>query len=332
MELRAPPIAQRIPCDPWLPRIAVLLVLVLVAIGALIYSSHVETAQDSQPKRLRELASKLKTAGALEQSALMYERYMQHSSVADATRAKIAYSVGQMYLDAGRHNEALRWFYEAESYNTGLMQEALGKKIVHSLESLGRFHAAQAALQSHVGLNESPEVQHPKEDEVVARIGKDDIYRSDVTRALDDLPVQMQKAFTDNAGKADFLHKYVADELLWRKAQRLEYDTKPEVRRQLQAVLKQLVISRFINDEVLGKINPDASDVQTFYNANLQRYGAKDADGKHPNKPKPFEDVKQQVEQDYRSYKFQEAYRRLIDEELATQDVEFLAAPEKKAP
>ena len=39
-----------------------------------------------------------------------------------------------------------------------------------------------------------------------------------------------------------------------RKAQKLEYEKDPEVRRQLESVLKQLVVAKFIEREVMGRV------------------------------------------------------------------------------
>jgi parvulin-like peptidyl-prolyl isomerase len=73
------------------------------------------------------------------------------------------------------------------------------------------------------------------------------------------------------------LRKYVADELIWRKAQKLEYDEDPDVRRRLDALFKQLVVEAFVGKEILGKIEVDPADLKTFHAANRARYDQKQA-------------------------------------------------------
>ena len=128
----------------------------------------------------------------------------------------------------------------------GELEEEGGKKIVHALEALGRVHAAKAALARRTQLESAPGVERPESDPLVATIGEDEIRRSDVTRALDDLPPFLRQRFATADGMTEFLRKYVADELIFRKAQKMEYDADPEVRRQLEGLLKQLVVGKLV--------------------------------------------------------------------------------------
>jgi hypothetical protein len=131
---------------------------------------------------------------------------------------------------------------------------------------------------------------------------------------------------TSTEARTRFLEQYVADELLWRKAIKLEYDKDPEVLRRHDELLKQLVVSRFAEREVLSQIEVDEADLRNHFEANRPRFTPPAPDGQKAPEP-TFDEVRAVVERDYRRMKMQSAYQALIDSELAAQEVELM--PEK---
>ncbi len=160
---------------------------------------------------------------------------------------------------------------------------------------------------------------------MVARLGQTQIHRSEVMRALDSLPPEVASNFASPEGQQELLKKYVADELLWRQAVKLEYDRDPEVARRQTEVLKQLAVARFVEREVFDKIQVDEADLQNYFAANQDRY-QQNQDGAEAQEV-TFDQVRQRVERDYQMVKMSAAYNELIDTELSTQDVELF--PEK---
>lgn len=321
MELREPPVQSTEPRVDWLSRgLLLVVVLLLLALGMILISRSGATSSRQDAEQIRQVAARLQAAGALDEAALQYERYLEVGRPDRETRAGIAVSLGNNYLETGRYETALRWFYEAETAGAGEINEELASKIVHTLERLGRPFAAQAALSSRAGLGES-EVERPADDPVVARIGADEIRRSEIERALDDLPPELATQVASNEGRARFLEQYVADELLWRKAIKLEYDRDPEVLRQHDQLFKQLVVSRFAEREVLSRIEVDEADLRNHFEANKARFTPPTRDGQEASEPS-FEEARPAVERDYRRMKMQSAYQALIDSELAAQEVE----------
>jgi len=322
MELREPPRSTETPPVDRLARALLLANLLAVAAlaGVLLLRGQTAPADPRSAERSREVASKLKAAGALDAAAPLYARYLESDAAPAEARAKIAYSLGVTYLERGRDEEALRWFYEAESLGGGGLGDELGQKIVHALEHLGRPQAARAALNQRANLG-SDDAKRAGDDPVVARIGEREIHRSDVDRALDDLPPELARAFTDPARRKEFLRQYVADELLWQKAQRLELDRDPEVLRRESALAKRLAVSTYLEREVLSKIEADEADLRTWFEAHQDRYQTPAGEGK-PARPLTFEQARPQVEQEYRLYKAQAAYQQAVEKELAGGDVE----------
>lgn len=322
MELRQPPRPPEPRRSDRLVRWLLVLNLVLVlGLGLLVMRDRGGVGgRAGDAERDREVASKLKAAGALDQAAVLYARYLEQADLEPEARARVAYSLGNTYLREGSLSEALRWFYEAETVGAGALSDELGQRIVNTLERLGRHHAAEAALERQVQLEGDP-AQHSADDPVVARIGAEEVLRSDVERALDELPPELASSISGPEQRQEFLRKYVADELLWRKAQKLEYDRDDEVLRRHAMVLKQLAVAKFVEQEVVRKIEVDEEDLRNFYQANLDRYQQPESDGKPAQTPS-FDEIRQLVERDYRMSKIQAEYERILDSELATADVE----------
>ena len=324
MELRQPPMRPTESRVDWLSRGLLLVVLLLLmALGVVLISRSQRAGSPRQAERIRHVAARLQAAGALDEAALQYERYLEAGRPDRETRAGIAVSLGNNYLETGRYESALRWFYEAEASGAGEVSEELSGKIVQTLERLGRSFAAQAALSSRAGLADT-DVERPADDPVVARIGVDEIRRSEVERALDDLPPEVATQMASNEARARFLEQYVANELLWRKAIKLEYDRDPAVLRQRDALFKQLVVSRFAEMEVSSQIEVDEADLRNHFNANKGRFTPAATEGQAASEPS-FEEARLAVERDYRLMKMQSAYQALIDSEMAAQEVELEA-------
>ncbi len=323
MELRPPPSTTPAPGPDRAVRGLLILNLVgLLALGAFLYlrSGAARSADPQASEHAREVASKLKAAGALDEAAALYKVYLETTGAPDETRASVAYSLASTYLDDGRYEKALRWFYEAESLGVGELSDQLAKKVVHTLERLGRYHSAKAVLDSRVALDQGPAAARSEDDPVVARIGDEEIPRSRVLGLLDELPPEAAAQLQGGPQRAELLKKYVADELLWRKAVKLEYDRDPQVRRSYEALLKQLAISKFVEREVVSKIEIDPADLQNFFEANRAKY---------EKEGETLEQMPPEVERDYRMSKVQSAYQEVIDTELATEDVQLF--PERMA-
>ncbi len=319
-ELRRPPTA-----DPPRPGRGLLTALVaatllLVAgLGALVWLRPPGGAAAGAEalERRREVAAKLQAAGLLDESARLWAGYLEDGGGAGEARARIAYSVGGSFLEAGRCEPALRWFYEAESLGAGSLGDELSAKIVHCLERLGRHHAAEAAMGSRVAL--APAAGGGEDDPLVARIGADEIRRSQLVQALDRLGERgAAGALGDPERGGELLRRYVAEELLWRKARKLELDDDPEVREQHAAALKQLAVAALVERELISGMSVDEADLRTFFEANRERYAEQAGDGQQPG----FERLRPLVERDYRLMKLEAGYQQMIESELAAAGVE----------
>jgi len=226
------------------------------------------------------------------------------------------------------NEKALRWFYAAELLGAKDLTTEIGERVVTCLERLGRVQAAKAALAARTDIASDKAVR-PADDPVLAKIGEHEIRSSDLQKALDDLPPELAQRFADPSKREDFLKKVIADELILQKAQKLGYDKDPLVRRRYEALFRELVVSAFVEKEVVDKIQVSDTDLKSYFEANRERFAKKDPKtGKTPT----FADAKKLVEREYRMAKVQEAYQTLIKEELAGAPITLFPENLKKTP
>lgn len=319
MELRTPPQAAPLKREVWAQASGFVLIFLLGGLSGAALShwltSHFATYSTARAEAARDVASKLTAAGVISEAAVLYEQYI-NAAPRSPERGSMAYSLANLYLEEGQPKKALRWLYEAELDAAADLHEPLSKKLVHTLESLGRVQAARQRLAAETQLK-TP-AAHSNDDPVVATVGDETVNKSAVLRALDDLPPEVSQQYKEPKAHQEFLRKYVADLLLWKKAQRLELDRDADIERRLAQAHKQLTVAKFIDAQVLSKINVSDLDLQNYFAANKNQYQTGE-------KAARLEDVRPQVEHDYRMMKSRAAYQELINKELAATDVKIFA-------
>ena len=225
----------------------------------------------------RDLAGKLLSAGLTGKAVEQYTLYLSESGLSPERRANIAYTIGKLCMEQGRYEDALSWLYQVDMLDpkTKLAPEA-GSKIVACLERLGRFSQAQYSLDARSSLDRETREEF-KGKKVVARIGKDVITLKELDEAVDSLPEWMRQSLDDPAQKEAFLQQYVAEELLFRKAKKLEMDKDPMVRRQAERALRQLLVQKVLENEIQDKVKITPEDIDLYFKANREKYQEKEA-------------------------------------------------------
>ena len=223
----------------------------------------------------RELANKLKSVGIADEAIKQYENYFNTAQVDKRTSSNLAYTLGKLYLEESNYERALSWFYRVDMIDpkTPLKSE-VGSKIVHCLEMLGKFHAAEYALEARSSLEENQQGEL-KGGTLVAEIGSRKITLREVDEALDALPPWMKEQFKGSEKKLEFMKKYVSDELFYRKAKKLEYDKDGELRKKTADFMKQLMISKVLEEELKDKITVEEDDLKNYFKANQEHYKEK---------------------------------------------------------
>lgn len=249
---------------------AILAVLVIYSGGGKLAGNNSTLKRESNI--YRNLANKLVSVGVTKEAVKQYENYFNTATVDKKTRSNLAYTVGKLYMEEGNYEKALSWLYRVDMIDpdTSLKSE-VGSKIVHCLETLGRFHAAEYALEARSSIQENRE-EETKGGKVVAEIGSREITLGEVDEALDELPPWMKEQFKGKEKKVEFMKKYVADELFYRKAKKLEYDKDGELRKKTAHFIKQLMVNKILEEEMKDKLNVEEDDLRNYFKANRDRY------------------------------------------------------------
>ena len=203
--------------------------LILVAI-ALYFIKWKPQKNELSSDYWRDVASRLHSTGITLEAAKYYEKYLEEAQIDAKTRAKIAFSIAELYEREEMAEKALSWYYQVEVSDAAESdKKGAAKRIVALLEKLEKFSAAKYALKGSTQLN--PNQERAKGAVPVAKIGDREIFLHEIHEAIDTLPPQLKKSFESDEAKADFLKKYVADELLYLKAKRLQYDNNPDIQK-----------------------------------------------------------------------------------------------------
>lgn len=254
----------------------VLLIVVQLVVGSALAVMISNTNSSSAKKvfyadGVRDAASKLRAAGLVKESVVLYEKYLIQTKLDGVTMSNISYAIAQMYEELGQKEQALGWYYQVATYdeNSKFAQDA-NLKIVSLLETLKKYSAAKAALNKSVKLEDDQAII--KGAKVIAEIGPRKIYDYQMLSEFDNLPPQYKKSFSGKDGKTKFLQKYVADEILLEKAKRLQLNIRPEYVKQLEKIKKQLLLESIYQDEVKSKISLDETDVKNYFKANREKF------------------------------------------------------------
>ncbi|MCK5421385.1 MAG: peptidyl-prolyl cis-trans isomerase, partial [Deltaproteobacteria bacterium] len=249
---------------------AILAVLILYSGGGKLAGNNSTANRESDI--YRNLANKLKSVGITEEAVKQYENYFNTAMVDKRTRSNLAYTVGKLYMEEGHYEKALSWLYRVDIIDpdTSLKSE-VSSKIVHCLETLGRFHAAEYALEARSSFQEDSG-EETRGGKVIAEIGSRKITLREVDEAIDELPPWIKEQFKGKEKKVEFMKKYVADELFYRKAKKLEYDKDTELRKKTSHFMKQLMVNKVLEEDIKDKLTIEEDDLKNYFKANQERY------------------------------------------------------------
>jgi tetratricopeptide (TPR) repeat protein len=278
------------------------------------YRSGSETTGGPGAGRFRELGARLKGVGLSGEAAAAWERAFALTPSGSESAARLAYGIAQLYEEAGNKEKALSWYYAAQL--DGAPQDLKGeiaRREVALLESMNKVAAAKQALKEGTSLQ--PAAGPAKGGQPVARIGGREIFAGDVDAATDQLDPEARRELIKPEFREKFLRSYVAEEVLRQKAERLGVADKAEFKRRLEAVRRQLLVAKVIEEEVMAKISIDEIDLKNYFEANKAKFVTREA-------PKPdFKSARQAVELSLRREKGQVQYQKVLDDAMSHEEV-----------
>ena len=270
--------------------------------------------------KIRTLANALYNRDLYPQAIAEYEYYLRNYSLDEREQANISYTIGNIYFDRVRdYQSALAYYLRVkELYPNSELVDDANRRIVECLERLQKSADAQQALEESTLLDQT-QVKTSKPGEVIAKIGKREVTTGDLDFEIKSLPPYLASQMQGRDQKLEFLKQYLATELLYDTAKRkgLEQDT--EVIEAAFQAKKNLMVQKYLQEEVGEKIQLNDSDVELYFKAHQERYAKKDSGGSA--QPVNFAQVKSQVAQDYVREKQQEAYQRLVERLMRAENV-----------
>ncbi len=223
---------------------------------------------------LRDTGTKLHASGITKEAILKYQQYLEYSNVNSTEYSKLAYTIGTMYEETGGLEKALSWFYQVESVDSNSKyKKDANKRIVSLLEKLGKHSAAKYALKDSTSINKS---NKKNGGVIVAKIEGSPIYLHQIDSEIDRLPPQIKQQFKSKKGRIQYVQKYIADELMLKKARKLRLDESDEYRKRLADIEKQLLVQEIVKSEIQGKVTVAESDMKNYFKANNEKYVLKD--------------------------------------------------------
>jgi len=102
--------------------IIILTLVTLAAMGALfIKIAFSVNSSENKPdtyQYLRNVGDKLKSKGLHEQAIDQYIKYLEKTKINTASRAIVAHTIGQIYMELSNCQEGLIWLFQAEEEET----------------------------------------------------------------------------------------------------------------------------------------------------------------------------------------------------------------------
>jgi hypothetical protein len=281
--------------------------------------------------RLEALALRLEKQGLPVAAARAWEEYLEASDVGAEKRARIWYRIGTIRQEAGLYEEALNAYYRSESHaSVKELEPEISRLVAECLESLGKYAALSSELERRTAV---PGSAQPG-SEVLAEIGDRKITRADLDMMIEaevdaqlsqlagglnpeERAAQKEMALENirkQGGYAQWLDRFLAEELLYRRALEEKLHENAEYRVISRNLDRKLLAQRLLDRAVSAEVSVTPEEMKAYYDANPSEF---EKDGKL----EPFEEVQERIYMTIRSRKEMEIQRRLLDELKERYDV-----------
>ncbi|MBN1973642.1 MAG: hypothetical protein JW787_08380 [Sedimentisphaerales bacterium] len=288
------------------------------------------------PEQMKELAAKLAQRNLYAQAASSWKEYLANAKLTDIEQAKGLFQIASLYEKANMYEEAVEYFYRSEmTAKVTELESQINAHIKDCFEKLGKFSALRYELMDRTSFKKTEGAG----SEVVAEIGLEKITQADldalIEQAIDiqlaplmsfmtserrnEQKKQLLEQYKAPSAKTQFLQSWLAQEVLYRDALEQELTEKPEVKREIEEMTRQVLSQQLMNKELADKINITETDLQTYYQANREKYvePAKADDPNSVPRQKSFAEAREQVTSELISSKsrdVQQAYiKQLMD-------------------
>ena len=321
-----------------IPKLTLILLLVLVILATvnLLKPSYekpplVNSSSSLSQDKVKELASKLASRNLYTRAARVWQDYLSFAKVPDTERAKALFQVGTLLEKAGLYEEAIEYYYRSEiTAKLSELEQQINTHIKGCFERLGKFSALRYELMDRTSFKKSKDA----DGKIVAEIGAEKITESDLdaiiertienqlapmtafmtTEQLNEQKRKILEQYKEPAAREQFLQSWMVQEILYRQALEEELAEKPKVKSLIEELTRSALSRQLMNAQLAGKINITDTDLQTYYNANKEKF-VEPADVEDPNsveRQKSFEEVRDQIASELIARKGKDIQQSLI--------------------
>jgi len=222
-------------------------------------------------KKQLDFAETLANKGLKKEALAAFDDYLKIAKISAMESAKLLYRMGNMYMELPDYEKAVYYFYKAETAdpNAGFKSQ-LDAKLVACLQNLGMTTQAQHELEQRPSLDSA--AKKSVSGTVVAKVGDEEITDTQINEAINAIPEWARENFMHGEGRVEFVKQYATTQALYKKAMRMGLEQDEEVQRNVRDVTKKLLVQKFLENQLKGKVSVDAPDVETFYEANKDKY------------------------------------------------------------
>jgi tetratricopeptide (TPR) repeat protein len=294
----------------------------LLFISVAVFFGCSNQASKGDGEKVREYANALVNRELYSQAVREYENYLNFYKTSDTQKSNITFTIANLYFERlhDYENALANYLRIKHVYPDKNLETQVDQQIVACLERLNRSSDAKQALDEATALDPS-KVQTARPGKVIARIGNRPITNEDLRYQLGQLPDTMRDQFRDKKQKLDFLRNFIATELFYDAAKRKGLDRDKDVVEGAFQAQKNLMVQKYLQDEIAPQIKVSTDDLKLYYKANLDQYAEKDGKGK-VKKQKSFEESQKQVSRDYVREKQQQAVQQLLGRMMTAEKVE----------
>jgi len=305
--------------------LAIILITGFAVTGRLLYRLERAGACGRDADLMRKVAATLESTGLWEQAARAYSRLLADARLTPDERARLAFHLGEIYLDKlSDPKAALPCLFTAKIIaGDSELGTKTDKRIVEALERSGRSLDAANYLSEATSLHKSGDKgkeEKPKGSIVIAKVGDREITMRDLENDIQSLPPEAQEQFKSPEGKMDYLQGMIARELLLEAARRAGFDDDPEVREAARKAREAAIIARYGREKIDSGIRVTESDVRAYYEGHKDKFKTGDKEGRE--KVPPYEQVKDMARSMLEAEKRQEKLNRVINELRRSEEVE----------
>jgi hypothetical protein len=120
--------------------------------------------------------------------------------------------------------------------------------------------------------------------------------------------------YQDPSSKQQFLQSWLTQEVLYRQALEYKLQEEQEARKLVEELTRGVMSQFLMNKELASKINITETDLQTYYEANKEKYiePANEEDPNSTERQKSFDEVRDQVTSELVDRKSQDVQQSFI--------------------